>query len=254
MSSELEKSDTRWNLAGMVTLAVATVLLAAAFGVGLTRPTDSVVDAAPVVAFITPEPTKIVVIGDSYTEGTPQGGLGDNNWASLAWRQLRKEGAQIAPKVVATGGSGYVTAGTVGETFADSVRSAVTADDDVVVVFGGSNDVTVPLDEEYQAIRDTLAMVRQQAPRARVVVIGPVRPIPDDDRELVAVRDAIRTEADAMGATFVDPIAEGWFVGDSGLIGPDAVHPTDNGHSYMAQRLLPVLRSVVARQPLAAGG
>jgi len=41
------------------------------------------------------------------------------------------------------------------------------------------------------------------------------------------------------GAAFVDPIAEGWFVGRPDLIGADGVHPTDAGHLYMAERIAP---------------
>jgi lysophospholipase L1-like esterase len=38
----------------------------------------------------------------------------------------------------------------------------------------------------------------------------------------------------------VDPLAEGWFTGsDSGLIGADRVHPTDDGHAYLARLIAP---------------
>lgn len=254
MSTGNVGSDGRWNRVGVLTLAVATVAVAVAVGVGLTRPTEAIVDAEPVVAFVAPAPAKVVVIGDSYTQGTPQGGNGDASWASLSWRQLRNEGAQIAPTVEASGGSGYVTAGTADTNFADNVNSAVSADDDVVIVFGGSNDVTVPSDVEARAIRGTLAMIRKKAPRARLIVVGPVQPGAEDDPDLIAVSQAIRREADVAGATFVDPIAERWFVDDPELIGEDGVHPTDAGHRAMADHLLPVLRAVLARQSVTAGG
>ena len=40
---------------------------------------------------------------------------------------------------------------------------------------------------------------------------------------------------------FVDPIAEGWFVGRPDLIGADGIHPTDAGHAYMAARIAPLI-------------
>mgnify|MGYP002623887115 CR=1 FL=1 len=43
------------------------------------------------------------------------------------------------------------------------------------------------------------------------------------------------------GATFVDPIAEGWFVGRPELIGADGVHPTDAGHQYLADKIAPLI-------------
>ena len=43
------------------------------------------------------------------------------------------------------------------------------------------------------------------------------------------------------GATFVDPIAERWFVDRPDLIGRDGVHPTDAGHAYMADKIAPLI-------------
>jgi lysophospholipase L1-like esterase len=49
--------------------------------------------------------------------------------------------------------------------------------------------------------------------------------------------------AGTIGATFVDPIAEHWFVGRPDLIGADGVHPNDAGHQYMADRIAPLIRT-----------
>ena len=59
----------------------------------------------------------------------------------------------------------------------------------------------------------------------------------------MAIRDSLRTQAGAMGATFVDPIAENWFVGRPDLVGHDGVHPTDAGHLYMAEKIAPLIYS-----------
>jgi len=41
--------------------------------------------------------------------------------------------------------------------------------------------------------------------------------------------------ARAAGATFIDPIAQGWFAGTSAqLFAADGVHPTDAGHGRQA--------------------
>ena len=42
---------------------------------------------------------------------------------------------------------------------------------------------------------------------------------------------------------FVDPLAEGWFVGRPDLIGADGVHPNDAGHAYLAEKIAPLIRS-----------
>ena len=38
----------------------------------------------------------VVVIGDSYTTGTDEGGLGPKSWTALAWRSLAARGVRIA--------------------------------------------------------------------------------------------------------------------------------------------------------------
>ncbi len=53
-------------------------------------------------------------------------------------------------------------------------------------------------------------------------------------------RDTLRTEATAAGATFVDPLAERWFVTDTAqLVSRDGVTLTDQGHKYLADQLQP---------------
>ena len=58
---------------------------------------------------------------------------------------------------------------------------------------------------------------------------------------MLTIRDSLRRQALAAGAVFIDPIAEGWFVGRPDLIGGDGVHPTDAGHAYMAERIAPLI-------------
>jgi lysophospholipase L1-like esterase len=63
---------------------------------------------------------------------------------------------------------------------------------------------------------------------------------------VLELRDTLRGQAKAIGAVFVDPLAEGWFVGRPELIGADGVHPTDAGHAYMAEKIAPLIRSQLA--------
>ena len=54
------------------------------------------------------------------------------------------------------------------------------------------------------------------------------------------LRDTLRTEATAAGATFIDPLAERWFVTDTTqLVSRDGVTLTDQGHRYLAEQLQP---------------
>ena len=49
----------------------------------------------------------VVVIGDSYTTGTDEGGLGPKSWTALAWRSLAARGVRIAAAVAAECRAGY---------------------------------------------------------------------------------------------------------------------------------------------------
>jgi lysophospholipase L1-like esterase len=58
---------------------------------------------------------------------------------------------------------------------------------------------------------------------------------------MLQIRDILRMQAGFAGATFIDPIAERWFVDSPALIGADGVHPTDAGHAYLAGRIAPLI-------------
>jgi lysophospholipase L1-like esterase len=76
-------------------------------------------------------------------------------------------------------------------------------------------------------------------------VIGPPWPTADPPPEILRIRDILRYQAGILGATFVDPIAAGWFVGHPELIGKDGVHPTDAGHAYMADKIAPYISAEI---------
>jgi lysophospholipase L1-like esterase len=185
--------------------------------------------------------THVAVIGDSYTTGTDEGGQGSKVWTSRAWQQLSRQGIQIAPDVAAEGGAGYGMPGNHGNVFQGLAARVVRPDDALVLFYGSRNDQ--PVDPAVMAgfIHDALEVARRVAPKAQLLVIGPPWPTADVPPAVTAIRDVLAAEARAEGATFVDPIAERWFVGSPELIGPDGVHPTDAGHAYMANKIAPLI-------------
>jgi lysophospholipase L1-like esterase len=189
---------------------------------------------------------RIAVIGDSYTTGTDEGGLGPQSWTSRAWLLLAGQGARVDADVAAEGGAGYGIRGNQGSLFEDLTVRAVDRDDALVVFFGSRNDQPVDLQQYPKLVGDTFQAARRMAPRAKFLVIGPPWPTADPPREVFALRDALRAQAKSVGAVFIDPLAEGWFVGRPDLIGPDGVHPTDAGHAYMAEKIAPLIRSQLA--------
>jgi lysophospholipase L1-like esterase len=185
----------------------------------------------------------IAVIGDSYTTGTDEGGLGPKSWTALAWQTLAQRGVRTVADVSAEGRAGYFAPGDRGSIFEDLTASAVKPDDALVVFFGSRNDQGVDPGLLAGRARDTFDLARLLAPSARFLVIGPPWPTADVPGSMLLIRDVLNAAARAAGAAFVDPIGDRWFVDRPDLIGPDGVHPNDEGHAYLADKIAPLIRT-----------
>jgi lysophospholipase L1-like esterase len=189
----------------------------------------------------------VAVIGDSYTTGTDEGGLGANSWTARAWQSLAQRGTQIAADVAAEGKAGYAVPGDHGSIFEDLTARAVKPDDALVVFFGSRNDQGVDPGQLALKTREAFLLARRFAPTARFLVIGPPWPTADVPASVLQIRDVVNAQARAMGAAFVDPIGDGWFVDRPDLIGVDGVHPNDAGHQYLADKIAPLIRMQLTR-------
>jgi lysophospholipase L1-like esterase len=188
---------------------------------------------------------RVAVVGDSYTTGGDLGGRGAQGWTARAWQLLARRGMQINADVAAEGGAGYGIPGNHGNVYEQLANRAIRPDDTLVVFFGSRNDqpanpVTLP-----GAMISALGVARRTAPSAQLLVIGPPWPTADVPPAVLGVRDALYGAAKLLGATWIDPIAERWFVGHPELIGSDGVHPTDDGHAYMAERIAPLIAAAL---------
>ena len=177
------------------------------------------------------------------------GGKGKNGWPLLAAEQLRRQGFEINLTVGAEGGSGYVKANSKGTLFSDQISKAVVSNDRVVVLFGSINDGSAARDELGTAVRCTLDNIKAVAPYTRLLVVGPAWVDANPPARILRVRDVVKSQADRVGATFVDPIAEGWFLDHPEFIGSDHTHPTDAGHQYMAQKMAPLIAEQLQASP-----
>ena len=191
---------------------------------------------------------RVAVVGDSYTTGGELGGLGSKGWTTRAWQLLARDGLSVAPDVAAEGGAGYGTRGNHGSVFEDLTADVVKPDDALVVFFGSRNDQNVDPTQLSVLAYGTFQLARRTAPSAKFLVIGPPWPTADPPGWVLGIRDALKYQAGVAGATFIDPIAQGWFVGRPELIGQDGVHPTDAGHAYMAEKIAPLIGAQLARQ------
>ena len=185
----------------------------------------------------------VAVIGDSYTTGTNWGGLGATTWTARAWQMLARQGVQVAADVASEGRAGYGVRGDHNSLFVDLTARAVRPDDVLVVFFGSRNDQGVDPLALWNMANANFDLARRTAPAARLLVIGPPWPTADVPESVLRIRDVLGAAARTAGATFIDPLAEGWFVGMPELIGADGVHPTDAGHAYMADKIAPLIRA-----------
>jgi hypothetical protein len=237
-------TDRRWQAAGIGALILAAVVLFGSLTVAHARHEQPMpnVSSAPLGG---EKPKKVVAIGDSLTVSTALGDVGANCWNQLVVRHLRKNGADINAESSGEAGSSYVARGIRGTTFGEDARRLIEPDDDLVIIFGGSGEAPEKPESVEAAVSDTFLLVRKASPHAKLIVAGPASPVADPGPDVIRVRDIIRDEAVKIGATFVDPIADKWFVGDPTLIREDG-SPTDTGHAYIAERLLPVIQGALA--------
>ena len=251
-----------WNeppLWAWVVMVVGSVALAVLLPLGLNRtapPADAALQRPAATATPTPSPAvappvtdapadRVVVIGDGYTSGTTEGGLGPDGWPALLEDRLAEADVPADVDVTADVGAGFVATGASGLTFGGLADTADLAAADVVVVLGSRDDGPGISDQVAAAAEELLAGVVQRAPEAELVVVGPVWPEDPAPAGARNNRDVIREAATAVGATFVDPIEDAWLVDEPELLGAGGVYPTDAGHAYLADRLEPAVRSAL---------
>jgi len=181
----------------------------------------------------------VTVIGDSYV---------NQGWADLVQQQLRNTDAvKTDMQAASSPGSGYVfrSPGTNQTVLGENAAQLIRPDDALVVFIGSRYDGRAQsLPELPNAVHGVFTQAKQTAPQAKLLVIGPMYPEGGPPRQILQARDIVRDQAAAVGATFVDPIAEGWLVDQ-----PDAIRTgnlTDAGNVFLAQKMYPLLQKALA--------
>jgi lysophospholipase L1-like esterase len=108
-----------------------------------------------------------------------------------------------------------------------------------VLAAGAHNDSGWPAAATSRAAVRTILRLHAGLPDAVIVIIGPIWQNGSPPARCLILRDALRREAAAIGAVFIDPLAEHWFAGASHrYVGLDGLHPTNAGHAWLASRIL----------------
>ncbi|NEM05947.1 SGNH/GDSL hydrolase family protein [Geodermatophilus normandii] len=193
------------------------------------------------------DPVRVLVIGDSDSGGDDR--------VEAAWPTLLEERLPgTAVDAVTTGDAGYVT--TAGRTTLTSLAAgADLADADLVVLSGSRFDASGIADRVSASAQEAIDTVRDGAPEATLIVIGPVWPGGSPPAGVRNNRDVIRAAAEAADVSFVDPLTEGWLAEGTGLVGEDDVHLTDEGQAALADLVQPVVEAELDEAtPATTGG
>lgn len=241
----MEYAPRRWLQSAVPLLLALTgaLVLASCQGTGTTTtaPGSSSVSAST-------SARNVVIIGDSLSTGF--GTSAENAWPNLIAMAPGDDSMQLNLLNAAQNGSGYLRVGITGSTFALQVEQAVTPDADLVVFFGSINDLYQDPTELEAAIGRTYASARERAPRAAFLVVGPPAYSTRPEARLLAVRDAVKQEAQTAGAMYVDPIERGWIVDDADrFVGPDGLHPSVEGHHHLREKMEALILGALKGQP-----
>ena len=188
----------------------------------------------------------LLVIGDSFVAGAGVTDRGESYPALLA------DATGMRLLVDGQGGTGFIndavgtgngdTAKMIDRLIADGQKYPDAA---VVLIDAGRNDLRFPVDDLGSAVSDYLDHARAQWPAADIAVVVPsfitLQPFdgyPD-------VRSRFEASAAKVGATLIDPIAEGWYqnVDVPPLLAADQVHPGAGGALFIAEHMEQSLRS-----------
>lgn len=195
----------------------------------------------------------LLVFGDSWTFGlaatTVTGGYAYRTGQILGW----------ATTVDGENGSGYLRAGQYGGYYGTRVAELdPDLEPDVVVVQGSINDREQPLSALPRAAKAVWSAVAATYPDAELVILGPApSQLPVDER-IAQIDDVLSDLALEQGLDYISPIDDAWITEQN----YDAVidttptghnHPSDDGHAYLAEKLVSELQGTETAAQVAAG-
>ena len=178
----------------------------------------------------------LAIVGASFTAGVGPGNP-SQSWAVLLARQLHWDAV-----VYGDPGAGYVRAGAgrKGPVASEIARIGLrTLAPALVIVQAGHDDIGVPPRLEQRRVERAVALIRAEAPRARIALLtvftgrAPSPAAYLTDRAIVTAGRA----AD-RNVIIMDPLAGGWtFPRENG-----GLHPSAAGSAWIARQVAGILR------------
>ncbi len=167
----------------------------------------------------------VVAIGDSIMEGH---GLDP----AQAWPALLAKQSGWRLTNLASDGSGFVTRGDEGDTFADQVRVAARLHPSIVLISGSSNDLGVDDAALEKATTTTVNLLRTALPNAQIIAVSPVWNDKVAPAQMTTIDSDVKTAVTRVGGRYLD-IGEP-LLDQAELMQSDDVHPTDAGQRVLA--------------------
>ena len=186
----------------------------------------------------TSPPLRLVVLGDSIASGTDRyGGQGANGWPAIVAQKLG-----LLSLLSAQPGSGYTRDG-FGFAYPARVNDVIAMRPTILIVEGSRNDFDEAATRRVAA--EVLGKLHSALPQTKILVIGPLY-LDSLNSRTTPVNEAVKAAALSLGLTYVDTLKARWFTGSaSRFIGGDGIHPTDEGHRYIANLLVPLVTKLL---------
>lgn len=191
---------------------------------------------------------RLAIVGASFTAGVGPGR------PHLAWSVLLAHELRWDAVINGVPGAGYIKQGLQrkGPMSAELRRVALAAfKPGLVIVQAGHDDMGLPTALEQQRVRQTVRLIRTQAPQARIALLTvfpgqrhPGRAAQTDRAIVTAARSA------DPGVIIMDPLTGRWTF----QRGRDGLHPTAAGDAWIAAKVLSVLRAHGVRSGPGGGG
>jgi lysophospholipase L1-like esterase len=183
--------------------------------------------------------TVVTILGDSWTVG-----LGATDHVGYAQRALAVLGWNW--RNLGVSGSGYSVPGAYGSEYEERIDEVAASRPDVVVVQGSLNERSSTPARLREAAERTLTELREEVdPTVPIVVVGASYNPGTPDATIDWINAAISAAAADAGLSFVDAAQEGWTDPDDPSQWSDVIHPNDRGYELIAERMVPLLRSLV---------
>lgn len=182
---------------------------------------------------------RLVIAGDSWTEGTSQAG------PAVSYAAMLQLAADWDVAYLGNGGTGYVATGpSYASTFGSSQRLAAMESfaPDLWVFFGSINDDESTATAVQTAAAAAYSALATALPNAKGIVVGPQLP----GHPLVSAALAAAAGAAPNVLAYIDPAAQNWTT-PAGVTGPtDGSHPSAIGTEHLAAHLIAAIRAVTA--------